>query len=176
MIAVMATFVYSDQSPVKNSLVDYSTFKKRFLRGPAHFCGTKDLTSTLGKEVEDGISKREDFFTHVPVDKDCYHNGVIDYLYSAWRADCGIEISPWLIWNLIISVFAEVVKKNEGWYRKYFTRANTKTKLEFMYSDVIGKDGNLKIDLIFKEIKNHAPIMVDFDTFIPSLPSAPPLK
>lgn len=176
----ISEFVYDEnQKPEWKSLMTESEFSSQFLESSADtFAKTENPIQHLKSQLANGANIRRDlkienFLNDLPkAGKNgspikTYHNGYLKYLLTAWRNDCGIEIGPWHIWNVILHQLCHLVKENPEKYRSVFTTSNEKIHILFT-------DGQMfDIDRFINELKKHVPLNID--TFVPQFPGQPPL-
>lgn len=155
------------------SLKSYNDFSFEFLRSsqdsyPKSEDNLEQLDLQKFNKVKIGKKyKVEEFIYPVPQGKTTYHNGYLKYVLTAWLNDCGIELGPWHVWNIVFHQLCQIVKNDLQKYRDIFTTSAKKITIEF-------GDGNMfDIDRFINEIKQHVPLNID--TFIPQFPNQPPL-
>lgn len=159
-------FVYDpNQEPVIKNIKKSNILKSSYDIYKDLYLERYPLKSQMHAGVK--ISKNiivEEFEDEFPNNKTSYHDGYIEYLLTAWNADCGIEVGPWHIWNVIFSTFVKDVEKNPEKYRNIFTNNNEKTKIVL---DAFTFD----INYLISELKKLIPC--DIDAFIPVFDGAP---
>lgn len=161
------TRVYSfgDQpKPIIKSNNDTKIFISNLMKKSSNVNGDQysEGVDQLKKEIESGKSfnskQQAEFLMHpFPNKKDVYHNGYLNYLMVAWYNDCGIEIGPWHIWNVILHQLCQIVNKDPEIYREVFTRS--KEKIEIKLYD------NFSIQKFIDGLKDHLPF--DINNFLP---------
>lgn len=104
----------------------------------------------IKKEIETkksfNLEQQAEFLKYkFPEDKSVYHNGYIEYLMAAWYNDCGIEISPWYIWNVILHQLCQIVNNDPEKYRHIFTKSGGQIQItlydEFNIHEFINQVG-----------------------------------
>lgn len=168
----MRTFVFlPHQKPVNTSFVSRDKFLNSFLLSSTSlYPRSNDDLQWLKDQREKGIQighqhKIESFLTPLPGGKTTYHNGYLHYLLAAWKSDCGIEVGPWHIWNIVLHQLCAVVKDKPDLYRTVFTRSSEKIEITFSDGDMFD------IHRFINALTEHLP--VDVNQFLPLLPNAP---
>jgi|688.fasta_scaffold123608_2 hypothetical protein len=163
-------FVFDEkQQPNPANFKKYELFNVGLLKNSKDEYKQYDGLKILNLQQQTGMiidskCSVENFLFEIPKDKTTYHDGYLEYLRNAWYSDCGIEVAPWYIWNVILKQFSEIVKTDTNKYRPIFTNSNEKIKLNFL-SDMFD------IDDFINELKKYVPI--DINTFIPQFPGQP---
>src|SRR5437773_1748782 len=110
----MSIFVYDSLAkPKPNTVFNRGHLDEKILKSSEDLNGDKDNWSGFARDLyktfDDIIATgrtndsrkietyREDFANKY----DFYHGGYVWYLFEAYMHDCGIEIAPWYIWNVI---------------------------------------------------------------------------
>lgn len=174
--AAKTTRVYvfdSNQKPDLKSLQTLEDFSMSFLKSSQdQYPKGKNNLDQLKLEKTNGVKigakhKIENFYKDVPEGKTTYHNGYLKYLLTCWHNDCGAQIGPWHVWNIVLHQLCQHVKDNSAKYRDVFTSSSEKITITFM-------DGAMfDIDRFINELRSHVP--VNIDTFVPQFPNQPPM-
>lgn len=182
--AANRTYVFdANQKPVSNIKVDAEKFALSFLKSSADYYPVSNdnlaqLKSERSNQVKIGnVYKVEEFLHDLPCRDSkgntitTYHDGYFKYLLTAWHNDCGIEVGPWHIWNIVLHQLCQVVKADPERYRPVFTTPGkgSSDKIHITFSDGQMFD----IHRFIGELKKHVPLNVD--TFVPRFPHEPPL-
>jgi hypothetical protein len=170
----MSTFLHTfdpNQKPDLKHLTTFDKFISEFLKfGSSVYPRAEDDKQHLKMELKEGVSINNDrpienFIQPVPDDATCYHNGYLRYLLAAWKNDCGIEVGPWHIWNIILHQICQIVKDDSEKFRKMFTKSDEKITIRFY-------DGAMfDIYKFINAIKEQVP--VDIDGFVPKFDNQP---
>ena len=171
-------YVYNaSQQPDLKSVKTLDQFSNEFLKASSdNYPKSHNNLEQLKLEKENQVKignkyKVEEFLSEVPTTSStgspvtAYHDGYIHYLLTAWMNDCGIEVGPWFIWNIVLHQLCQVVKAEPDKYRAVFTNSDEKITITFT-------DGQMfDINRFIGELRGHVPL--DIDTFVPRFPSEP---
>ena len=176
----LQTFVYDDnQKPEWKSLRTKDEFCNEFLQSSADtYARQNNQKLHLRTQLESGVLispdlKVENFYYDFPSTNDAgkpittYHDGYLNYLLTAWRNDCGIEVGPWHIWNVVLHQLCKTVKDDPQKYRDVFTSSSE--KIEIIFND----GAMFEIDRFIAELRKYVPLNID--TFVPEFPGQPSL-
>ncbi len=109
------------------------------------------------------ISFQEVFVDPLPTDRKIYHDGYIEYLVAALSHGYGIEVAPWLIWNVILREIWEMINTNPDRYQKLLSRNLGVIQLV--------QTSEFKIECCIEQMKNLVPF--DLSKLYPQLIHAP---
>ncbi|ARF12059.1 protein of unknown function DUF4419 [Klosneuvirus KNV1] len=170
----------SAQLPDATKFTSFDQFSSRLLKSSADFYPKeRDYITHLKNESRLGVKIDSDFkleaFTRpIPKNKTTYHDGYMHYLLTAWKADCGIEVAPWHIWNVILHQFCQIVKDQSDKYRHLFTTSSEKTRLVFSDDPESANyfpGTQFDIKIFFDTLQKH--IKMDINKFIPQFSGQP---
>ena len=174
----LQTFVFDEnQKPEWKSLKTKEEFCNEFLQSSADtYARESNQKLHLQTQLETGVLispdlKVENFYYNFPSTNSggkpitTYHDGYLNYLLTAWRNDCGIEVGPWHIWNIILHQLCKTVKDDPQKYRNVFTTSSE--KIEIIFND----GAMFEIDKFIEELRKYVPLNID--TFVPEFPGQP---
>lgn len=175
---IYKTYNYDEnQKPNLSKIISFDTFKKSFLKTTATlFKDSKyayelvdQITNHINNELTNNakINSRtvaEKFLHEIPQGKTTYHDGYMEYLLTAWKCDCGIEVGPWHIWNIILHQLCKLINSDPDTYRHIFTTSNEKIKVNLY--------GEFNIHDFINKLKEFLPTNVN--KFVPQFENQPP--
>lgn len=95
---------------------------------------------------------------------DFYHCGYIEYLYVAYMHDCGIEIAPWYLWNIVLHQLAQIVKNNCEQFRSIFTSSEEKINIGMTTFE-------FDVGIFVNEVRKMIPDPKTYEKFFPNFDS-----
>lgn len=152
----MATFVYQkDIIPKQPKQSDYEKFTHSKLK----YKWAPEEVKYTEKYCEDHEFRK---------DLTVYFDGYIQYLTAAYYNDCGIEIAPWFIWNVILKQISDIVNDEPERYRNIFTKSKGKEEIRL--------NGKFDVVAYANKIKELFPDKKKFDIFFPDWGTKMPEK
>ncbi|AYV78246.1 MAG: protein of unknown function DUF4419 [Edafosvirus sp.] len=169
------TYIYSDEKPKEpKDSISRDEFMTSLCKTSkdnndpksySYFFENLKKEIAMKKSINEMEPIEEFMFPFVEEKKDTYfHNGYLKYLLTAWKNDCGIDVDPIYIYNLILHQLCKIVNSNPEKYRSIFTREQKQIEIDIGYGFDIKK--------FIDELKTHIPF--DVDKFVPRVPDAPP--
>ncbi|AYV78511.1 MAG: protein of unknown function DUF4419 [Edafosvirus sp.] len=165
------TYVYSDVKPkTPKENLSCADFMTSLCKKSGDVNGTKyNHIDNLNEEISSGLAKNklqvaEEFVFHFPRADPYYHNGYLKYLLTAWLNDCGVEVRPEHIYNIILHQLCKIVNSQSDKFRPVFTKSPEKITIKLDAPTLIIED-------LIEELKKHVPLNID--KFVPVFPNAP---
>lgn len=91
-----------------------------------------------------------------------YHNNYLEYLQKAWADHYGVVIKPDIIWYILLTEIASIIKENPETYRHLFTNSNDKKTITL----ICGDPTIIPLDQLMAVLKQVVP--TNTETFLPT--------